>query len=139
MWPASLQHLTFGDRFHQAIDQVVWPASLQQLTFGNHINQAIDIVVWPASLQQLTLEYILIRPLTESTSQRHSSSSISDMVSSTDRRPHGHVDRLVEAISEGELLKRGWHHDLNDRPIKMIPEREMLERRRPHLPVDRPV
>ena len=57
----------------------------------------------------------------------------------TDRRPHDHVDRLVEAISEGELLKRGWQHDLVDRPIKIIPEREMLERRRPHDPVDRPV
>ena len=46
---------------------------------------------------------------------------------------------LFEAISEGELLKRGWQHDLVDRPIKIIPEREMLERRRPHDPVDRPV
>ena len=48
MWPASLQHLTFGDNFHRAIDQVVLLAFLQQLTFGNRFNESIDMVVWPS-------------------------------------------------------------------------------------------
>ena len=64
----------------------MWSASLQQLNFGNRFNQAIDMVVWLASLQQLNFGYISNQPI-----DGHTTMSID----------------LFEAISEGELLKRG--------------------------------
>ena len=52
-WPASLQILTFGDRFNQNLRKVTWPAGLQNLTFGQDFDQSLDDVAWPAGLQSL--------------------------------------------------------------------------------------
>ena len=42
--------ITFGACCNQAIDWFVWPASLQHLIFGDNFHQAIYQIVWPASL-----------------------------------------------------------------------------------------
>ena len=55
VWPASLQHLSFGREFNQPIAEAVWPNSLQHLEFGGGFNQPIAGVAWPASLQVLSL------------------------------------------------------------------------------------
>ncbi|CAN0434302.1 unnamed protein product, partial [Ectocarpus fasciculatus] len=53
VWPRSLKRLAISR--DMPIHAVTWPASLQHLSFGDHFNQPIVGIVWPASLQQLSL------------------------------------------------------------------------------------
>eukprot|EP00435_Cladocopium_sp_Y103_P050236 s19_g15.t1 len=55
--PQSLQHLTFGGRFNQSLEQVTLPSTLQSLTFGYRFNQSLEQVTLPSTLQSLTFGY----------------------------------------------------------------------------------
>ena len=54
VWPASLQHLSFGDLFNQPVLDASWPPSLERISFGTNFKQPIAGIEWPASLQSAT-------------------------------------------------------------------------------------
>ena len=55
-WPNSLQSLSFGYDFNQALEGVVWPSSLQSLSFDTCFSQSLEGVEWPSNLQSLSFK-----------------------------------------------------------------------------------
>lgn len=63
MWPASLQHLTFGGWFSESLSGVTLPASLKELHLGEFFDRALHGVEWPPSLEKLTFGVEFDQPL----------------------------------------------------------------------------